>query len=57
MLYIKKNYNTLIGINYINWNYIEEIVVPILKKSYQSVLRILRLFLNKGSFSVGSSLA
>lgn len=32
MLYIKKNYNTLIGINYINWNYIEEIVMPILKK-------------------------
>jgi len=32
MLYIKKNYNTLIGINYINWNCIEEIVMPILKK-------------------------
>lgn len=32
MLYIRKNYNTLIGINYINWNYIEEIVMPILKK-------------------------
>lgn len=32
MLYIRKNYNTLIGINYINWNYNEEIVMPILKK-------------------------
>jgi len=32
MLYISKNYNTLIGINYINWNYIEDIVMPILKK-------------------------
>jgi len=34
MLYIKNNYNTLIGINYVNWNYIEEIVMPILSVSF-----------------------
>lgn len=54
MFYIRKNYNTLIVINYINWNYDEEIFMPILKKSYQSVLRILRLFRTARSLSPDS---